>query len=154
MALNPDAAGRAGRPTRITEDRFFIGRIERGFDFLGYHLTADSLTLAVGTMANFAEHVSRLYEQKQAGPDGLSRLCHPGGWNQVSRDRHAVVPCMSRETARLVRRARQSGRPGAGGITEQPRRPRRIADDSPPMERNGSRRTSEASRCEPPSTAE
>jgi hypothetical protein len=126
MALNPDAAGRAGRPTRITEDPFFIGRIERGFDFLGYYLTADSLTLAVGTMANFAEHVSRLYEQKQEGPDGLSRLCHPGGWNRVSRDHHAVVPCTSRETARLVRRARQSWRPGAGGITEQPRRPLHI----------------------------
>ena len=65
-------------PHEFTEDPFFIGRIERGFDFLGYHLTADSLTLAVGTMANFAGHVSRLYEQKQAGPDRPLPIIPPG----------------------------------------------------------------------------
>ena len=28
-------------------DKTFIGRVERGFDFLGYHFTADRLTVAV-----------------------------------------------------------------------------------------------------------
>jgi hypothetical protein len=68
--------------------------------------------------------------------------------NQVWRDHHAVVPCMSRNTARLVRRARQSGRPGAGGITEQPRRRLHPCEDILPMERNRSPRQYEASRCE------
>jgi hypothetical protein len=31
-------------------DKTFIGRIERGFDFLGYHFTADSLTLSDNTL--------------------------------------------------------------------------------------------------------
>ena len=79
--------------------------------------------------------------------------------NQVSRDHHAVVPCIFRETARRIRRTRQRGRPGAGGITEQPRRPLHIADDILPTERNPSRRKCEASRweasrCEAPSAAE
>jgi RNA-directed DNA polymerase len=55
-------------------DKTFIGRIERGFDFLGTHFTADSLTLAVGTLANFVERASRLYEQEREGPDRPSRL--------------------------------------------------------------------------------
>ena len=83
-----------------------------------------------------------------------------GGWNQVSRDRHAAAPCMSRDRARRVWRARQRGRPGAGGITEQPRR---TSDDIPTMERNAPLRECaascceasrcEASRCEPPCAA-
>ena len=58
-------------------DKAFIGRIDRGFDFLGYRFTANSLTLAVGTMANFAERVSRFYAQERDGPDGRSR---PGAY--------------------------------------------------------------------------
>jgi RNA-directed DNA polymerase len=48
-------------------DKTFIGRIERGFDFLGTHFTADCLTLARGTLANFAGRGSRLYEQEREG---------------------------------------------------------------------------------------
>jgi RNA-directed DNA polymerase len=55
-------------------NKTFVGRIERGFDFLGYHFTADSLTLAVGTLANFAERVTRLYEQERQRPKGPSPL--------------------------------------------------------------------------------
>jgi len=29
--------------------KIFIGRIAGGFDFLGYHFSADSLTVAAGT---------------------------------------------------------------------------------------------------------
>jgi RNA-directed DNA polymerase len=46
-------------------DKTFIGRIERGFDYLGYHFTAASLTLAASTLANFADRATRLYEQKR-----------------------------------------------------------------------------------------
>lgn len=45
-------------------DKTFIGRIERGFDFLGYHFTRAGLSLARTTIANFLEKASRLYEQK------------------------------------------------------------------------------------------
>ena len=42
----------------------FIGRIERGFDFLGYHFSPEGLTLARQTMVNFLERAIRLYEQE------------------------------------------------------------------------------------------
>jgi len=45
-------------------DKTFIGRIERGFDFLGYHFSRAGLTVAAKTVTNFIEKVSRLYEQK------------------------------------------------------------------------------------------
>jgi RNA-directed DNA polymerase len=52
----------------------FIGRIERGFDFLGYHFTADRLTLAVGTLANVVDRATRLYEKERQRPKGPSPL--------------------------------------------------------------------------------
>jgi hypothetical protein len=45
-------------------DKTFIGRIERGFDFLGYHFSRAGLKVAKKTIANFIEKASRLYEQK------------------------------------------------------------------------------------------
>ena len=42
-------------------DKTFIGRIERGFDFLGYHFGPAGLTVAKQTIANFIEKASRLY---------------------------------------------------------------------------------------------
>jgi hypothetical protein len=45
--------------------RIFIGRIERGFDFLGYHFSQARLTVAAKTLANFIEKASLLYEQKR-----------------------------------------------------------------------------------------
>ena len=44
-------------------DKTFIGRAERGFDFLGYHFSPDGLTVAVGTLKRFVERIARLYEQ-------------------------------------------------------------------------------------------
>ena len=38
----------------------FIGRVERGFDFLGYHLTPGRLTLARATVERFLERAYRL----------------------------------------------------------------------------------------------
>ena len=45
-------------------DKTFMGRIERGFDFLGYHFTRARLSLATKTIQNFIEKASRLYEQE------------------------------------------------------------------------------------------
>ena len=42
----------------------FIGRIEKGFDFLGYHFSPQELTLARQTIVNFLERAIRHYEQE------------------------------------------------------------------------------------------
>jgi hypothetical protein len=55
-------------------DKTFIGRIERGFDFLGYHFTVDNLTLADSTLASFFDHETRLYEQERQRPKTPSPL--------------------------------------------------------------------------------
>jgi hypothetical protein len=51
-------------------DKTFIGRIERGFDFLGYHFSRDGLTVAKATIMRFLERASRLYEQERGKPGG------------------------------------------------------------------------------------
>jgi RNA-directed DNA polymerase len=55
-------------------DKTFIGRVERGFDFLGYHLAPGRLTLAQATWGRFLEQAHRLYEQERGKPEGLPRL--------------------------------------------------------------------------------
>src|ERR1019366_5166838 len=47
-------------------DKTFIGRIERGFDFLGYHFGPAGLRVAEKTITNFIEKASWLYEQKRS----------------------------------------------------------------------------------------
>jgi hypothetical protein len=37
-------------------DKTFIGKIERGLDFLGYHFDPTGLTVAKKTIADFIEH--------------------------------------------------------------------------------------------------
>ncbi len=44
-------------------DKTFIGRIERGFDFLGYHFGPEGLSVAKKTIERFVERAIRLYEQ-------------------------------------------------------------------------------------------
>ena len=44
-------------------DKTFIGKIERGFDFLGYRFGAAVLKLAQATIEKFVEQATRLYEQ-------------------------------------------------------------------------------------------
>jgi RNA-directed DNA polymerase len=55
-------------------DKTFIGRIERGFDFLGYRFSPAGLTLAKQTIANFIEKASRLYEQKRRAVSAATAL--------------------------------------------------------------------------------
>jgi RNA-directed DNA polymerase len=45
-------------------DKTCMGRIEKGFDFLGYHFSPQGLTLAQKTIDNFVEKALRLYEQE------------------------------------------------------------------------------------------
>jgi hypothetical protein len=70
-------------------DKTFIGRIERGFDFLGYYFARQPLRLALRTLQNHATRLHRLYEQQttrfrrrpageagvvRATPEGAARL--------------------------------------------------------------------------------
>ena len=41
----------------------FIGKVQRGFDFLGYTITTSGLDIAPNTWERFVERVTRLYEQ-------------------------------------------------------------------------------------------
>ncbi len=55
-------------------DKTFIGRIEKGFEFLGYHFGPNGLGVAKATIEKFIKQASRLYEQKRIGkvaPDAL-----------------------------------------------------------------------------------
>jgi RNA-directed DNA polymerase len=45
-------------------DKTSMGRIEKGFDFLGYHFSHGGLSLAQKTFDNFVEKALRLYEQE------------------------------------------------------------------------------------------
>jgi len=49
-------------------DKTFIGRIEKGLDFLGYQFGLPELGLAEKTITNAVNKVRQLYEQKQSAP--------------------------------------------------------------------------------------
>jgi hypothetical protein len=55
-------------------EKTFIGRIEKGFDFLGYHLRSGRLAMAQKTVKRFVERASRLYERKLGETFDSSRL--------------------------------------------------------------------------------
>lgn len=55
-------------------DKTFIGRIERGFDFLGYHFSPKGLTAARETLKRFVSRATRLYEQEPGEPFGSPLL--------------------------------------------------------------------------------
>ena len=55
-------------------DKTFIGRIEKGFDFLGYHFSPEGLQVAQQTWNRFLERAARLYEQERGSPEGFPRL--------------------------------------------------------------------------------
>ncbi|MFT5542334.1 MAG: RNA-directed DNA polymerase [Arenicella sp.] len=49
-------------------DKTFIGRIEKGFDFLGYRFGLPDLALTEKTIINAVNRIRQLYEQKQTAP--------------------------------------------------------------------------------------
>ncbi len=55
-------------------DKTVIGRVEKGFDFLGYHISPEGLSLAKKTIENFISRAARLYEQEPGVPNDSSRL--------------------------------------------------------------------------------
>jgi len=74
-------------------DKTFIGRVERGFDFLGYDFAAGRLMLAEATVARFREKAHRLYEQERGKPEGFPRLdAYVRRWERWSRAGVALAP--------------------------------------------------------------
>lgn len=55
-------------------EKTFIGRIARGFDFLGYHFSRGRLRLARQTLRHHGLRLHRLYERQRAAPDCAVRL--------------------------------------------------------------------------------
>jgi RNA-directed DNA polymerase len=55
-------------------DKTFIGKIAKGFDFLGYHFDRERLSLAAKTVSNAIVKVYRLYEQNKTEPDNGSAV--------------------------------------------------------------------------------
>ncbi len=56
----------------------FIGKVAKGFDFLGYRFESGRLTLARKTVENFVSRAARLYERESTpGPGPAGRLEEP-----------------------------------------------------------------------------
>ena len=55
-------------------DKTFIGHVERGFDFLGYHFGPEGLSLAKKTIEGFVARCIRLYEQEPEEASASARL--------------------------------------------------------------------------------
>jgi RNA-directed DNA polymerase len=56
-------------------DKTFIGRIGKGFDFLGYYFSREPLRVAEKTREKHVLHIIRLYEQlrqKKATPEEVA----------------------------------------------------------------------------------
>jgi hypothetical protein len=82
-------------------EKTFIGRIEKGFEFLGYAFSPERLSVATKTLANFVARLRQLYEREPGEASASSRLgdyVHdwtrwvlagiPSGWQE--RGLHAV----------------------------------------------------------------
>jgi hypothetical protein len=92
-------------------DKTFIGRIERGFDLLGDHFTGASLTLAVGSLANFEagqELRRRVASPSCIPPDAscraLLRMRVQISWIEKSPYPGAAQPAVSSDALRLSSR--------------------------------------------------
>ncbi len=55
-------------------DKTFVGRTERGFDFLGYHFGPEGFTVAAKTIEQFVARAIRLYEQEPGEADASARF--------------------------------------------------------------------------------
>jgi hypothetical protein len=55
-------------------DKTFIGRIEKGFDFLGYRLWPDRIAVAEATVERFRARLTQLYEQEGGRPHAAAPL--------------------------------------------------------------------------------
>ena len=75
-------------------DKTFIGRIAKGFDFLGYSFEPKGLSIAPKTLANFLDRITQLYEQgadhRRVGKYVRNWL----RWSNATTDAPATIPCL------------------------------------------------------------
>ena len=77
-------------------EKTFIGRIERGFDFLGYHFSRGPLRLARQTLRNHGARLHRLYERQRAAPDWAACLdAYVTRWMRWCRAGLGGLPCLT-----------------------------------------------------------
>lgn len=69
-----EALERTGLRLGKAPEKTFTGRVERGFDFLGFRLAPGRVTVAAASWRRFAERATRLYEQDRCEPEGSDRL--------------------------------------------------------------------------------
>jgi RNA-directed DNA polymerase len=72
-------------------DKTFIGKISRGWDFLGYHFDGKRLTVAAKTVVKHVLHYRQLYEQlrkKKATSDEMALIL---GWYVIRWQRWAAA---------------------------------------------------------------
>jgi hypothetical protein len=75
-------------------DKTFMGRITRGFDFLGYHFSTEPLQLAKITVKKYGERYRRLYEQlkrKKANHKDVMNAFDAGATKKANSDELAFV---------------------------------------------------------------
>lgn len=65
----------------IHPGKSFIGRVKKGFDFLGYHFFQGTLSAAPTTLMKMAETAARLYEQQRRGGDPTPLGQYLTRWN-------------------------------------------------------------------------
>ena len=61
----------------LAKDKTWIGRVAKGFDFLGYRLSPDDVTIAVRSFKRMTEKLRLLYEQ---GADQARRRSYVTHW--------------------------------------------------------------------------
>src|SRR5271157_1708284 len=96
-------------------DKTFIGRVSRGFDFLGYAFTPAGLAVAPQTVERCVQRVSRLHEQ---GVDMIHIGTYVRRWQRWARSGlRAMGVGLTERPLELVRRSH--GRLGLLGLTQQ-----------------------------------
>jgi hypothetical protein len=94
----------------------FTGRIEKGFDFLGYRFSRKRLAVAEKTIANFVERLTRLYEQGRSAQERARRLGAYArrwvGWVQgrLARGRSMAVIALDSALAQMPAAAQSHSR--------------------------------------------
>ena len=76
-------------------NKTFIGRVEKGFDFLGYHVSPQGLTVTAQTWMNFLEHRRRLYERAPRCLETSRRGAYVRRWLAWSRAGLGGIPLAS-----------------------------------------------------------
>jgi hypothetical protein len=78
-------------------EKTFIGRVERGFDFLGFRLSPDGITVAEATWKRFRERALRLYERDRREPCSPPRLdAYVTRWDGLGAGRRRLAGRVSR----------------------------------------------------------